>query len=89
MNLNHGEIYEVYDLRGVSQLDIDPPYDLKSARAFIDWSNRKAVNLGYSAKQWLIVKKQYNRASDDNGQFIMSTVVRVAVEKYPAELKEE
>lgn len=83
MKQNYSEMHEVHSLCGDCELPFNPPYDIETAREAIDDSNRKAVELGYSAKQWMIVKKHYVRITDDDGLFVMSTVVRVAVEKYP------
>ena len=85
MNQNFSELYEIDNLSGCCQLNYNPPYDIENARRAIDEINRKALELGYPASQWLIVKKQFVRVSDD-GQFVMSTVIRTAVEKYPDSL---
>ena len=91
MNQIYGERYVVKSLRDDYELSLNPneDKDLMRVRQAIDNANIKTVSCGYGAKQYLICKKMITKVREDWGQFAMSTVVTVAVEKYPAELKEE
>lgn len=81
-----GEHYVAKSLRDDYELGITYTETIDGVRQEIDRSNERAVSQGYPAHQFIICKVQTLKLREDNGQFVMSTVVTVAVEKYPAEL---
>lgn len=91
MNQIYGERFVVKSLRDDYELSLNPNEDknIESVKEAIDQANIKTILAGYGAKQYLICKKMITKVREDWGQFAMCTVVTVAVEKYPAELKED
>lgn len=55
----------------------------EGARYAIDEANRRAVEDGYSAEQFLIVHHEWMRLFNDNGVFLSSEETKTAVEMYP------
>ena len=60
--------------------------DLNGVKEEIDRSNKRAVELGYDAQQWLITHVEWYTWHDDNGRFVKSETYETAVEVYPQSL---
>ena len=64
-------------------IHVDDYATIDEVRKAIDHENAHAVEQGYTAKQWLICKREFHSVYEDNGQFVSSEMRTVGLELYP------
>lgn len=77
--------YDTKSFTGASRLVVHGN-TLEKIRSEIDESNRRCIERGYKAVQWIITHREFYNWYDDHGRFVKSEEIEQAVEIYPPEL---
>ena len=84
MKRYEGSKYDVRDIYGYGRLVLCHDDTIEGVRADIDFSNKRAVENGYSESQWIITHEEWYSYYDDDGKFLKSEYYESAVEVYPS-----
>jgi len=80
-----GDRFNTMAIKGHSRLCVSGD-TLESTREEIDRTNKRAIERGYKAEQWIITHQEWYRYFDDDGNFVKSEEYEQAIEIYPASI---
>ena len=80
-----GDRFDTMAIKGHYRLHVIGD-SLESTRAEIDEANKRAIEKGYKAEQWIITHKEWYRLEDDDGNFVRAEEYEQAIEIYPTSI---
>ena len=82
MKRYEGDRFNTMAIKGHHRLCVNGD-TLESTRAEIDEANKRAIERGYKAEQWIITHQEWYRLEDDDGNFVRAEEYEQAIEIYP------
>lgn len=80
-----GDRFNTMAIKGHNRLDVKGD-TLESTRDEIDRANKRAIERGYKAEQWIITHQEWYRFFDNDGNFVKSEEYEQAIEIYPTSI---